>query len=329
MTAPPNLDRFSRSISYLRVSVTDRCNLRCFYCMPCEGVELLPHREVLSFEEIVKVIRAGMSLGISKVRMTGGEPLVRRGIEDLVARVAELPGITDLSLTTNGVLLAEKAEALRRAGLHRVNVSLDSKRAERFLRITGRDFLGRVEEGIAAARDAGFSRIKLNVVVLNGVNSDEASGFAEMTRDADIDVRFIEYMPVSGRSNFDQSLFLPVGEIRRALEARYGALVPEPADATDGPAAMVRIPGAAGRVGFIGAVSGHFCETCNRLRLTADGRILPCLFSRAEIDLKGPVRAGAPEEEIAALIHGAVMSKPRGRREFPELRDRGMSRIGG
>ncbi|MEW5737142.1 MAG: GTP 3',8-cyclase MoaA [Thermodesulfobacteriota bacterium] len=329
MSAPPNQDRFSRVISYLRVSVTDRCNLRCFYCMPDKGVPLLPHEEVLTYEEILRVVRAGLRLGITKVRITGGEPLVRRGIEGLVAEVAALPGITDLSLTTNGVLLAEKAAALRKAGLCRVNISLDSRQKERFARITGCDLQERVREGISAALSAGFSRVKLNVVLLAGMNTDEAADFAEMTLATAMDVRFIEYMPVAGRRNFDEKLFAPAAEARALIEERFGALVPEPAEAMDGPAVMARIPGAPGRVGFIGAVSGHFCETCNRLRLTPDGRLLPCLFSGAEIGLKGPLRAGASEEEIRALLHGAILSKPKSHREFPEDRGRGMSRIGG
>ncbi len=329
-----HLDEYSRAINYLRVSVTDRCNLRCTYCMPLEGVPWQPHSSILSFEEIETIVRAAAQLGISKVRLTGGEPLVRLGMVELVRMLACVPGVEDLAMTTNGTLLAQYAADLRQAGLMRVNVSLDTLRAERFHSITR---LGRLEDalaGIAAAYEAGLQPVKVNTVVVRGVNDDEVLDLALKTVAEGWNVRFIEWMPVgeNAPAGVDWSSRVVTGEeMRQTIEAHFGPLVPAQASVGNGPARYYRIAGAKGTLGFITPISEHFCVHCNRLRLTADGQLRPCLLSDQEIDLRTALRQGAGVEEIKELLLEAIQSKPREHHltECLQPEKRAMSQIGG
>lgn len=322
------VDSFNRSISYLRVSVTDRCNLRCVYCMPPEGIPWVPHENILRYEEIVRVVRIAAQMGIIKIRLTGGEPLVRAGIVSLVGMIAAVPGVDDLAMTTNGVLLAQSANDLARAGLHRVNVSLDTLRPERFRAITRLGNLEDVERGLMAAREAGLEPVKVNTVLMRGVNDDEIVDFARRTLREPFHVRFIEEMPVGTARNMR---FLPVAEARKRIEAAFGPLVAAHQRVGNGPASYYRIPGAQGTIGFISAVSEHFCHACNRLRLTADGRLRPCLLSDAEIPLREALRSGVNDEELKQIILSAVAAKPDGHHlnEGIAASGRGMSQIGG
>lgn len=306
-------DTYGRTINYLRLSVTDRCNLRCGYCMPEEGVAALRHEEVLTYEELLAVATAAVSLGVSKIRVTGGEPLVRRGIVDFIARLAALPGSPEIVLTTNGLLLAEQAPALKAAGLARVNVSLDTLRSERFLAITRREGLEQVLAGIEAAEKAGLVPLKINVVPLLGVNSDEIADFARLTLAHPWEIRFIEYMPVSSGLAYSPERRMPAPAIYAEL-GRVGPLVPLNRDHDNGPAQLFRYPDSHGRIGLIPAVSSHFCDECNRLRVTADGRVRPCLLSDQEIDLRQHLRSGASVETVATILAEAILGKPAGHR---------------
>jgi cyclic pyranopterin phosphate synthase len=327
----PLLDSFGRIGSDLRLSVTDRCNFRCVYCMPADGLDWLPREEVLSFEESTRLVRILVGCGIDTVRLTGGEPLVRSQLERLVAMIAgEFPQV-DLSMTTNGYRLGEKAEALAEAGLQRVNVSMDSMRPDRFHAMTRRDALPRVVEGIEAAAGAGLRPLKINAVMVRGVNDDEAVDFARLARDKDYHVRFIEYMPLDAGHQWTRDQVVPSAELRERIENVY----PLRRADEDGPEPAVRYlfaDGAPGSVGFIASVSEPFCGSCNRLRLTADGNFRTCLFALDEYDLKGPMRAGASDAELESIIRGAVAKKWAGHRinsaDFvaPE---RSMSQIGG
>lgn len=327
----PHRDDFGRAINYLRVSVTDRCNLRCVYCMPPDGVDKRAHAEILRYEELALIVRAASELGISKVRLTGGEPLARLGLSGFVRMIAELPHIDDLAMTTNGTLLARHAAALAASGLQRVNVSLDTMQPDRFRRITRRGRLGDVWTGIAAARAAGLNPIKINMVVLRGLNDDEVLDFAQRTLTDEWHVRFIELMPIGDNVAWAGDGTVPVPEIRARIEARFGPLEPVHGPKGNGPARYYHLSGASGTVGFIGARSEHFCATCNRLRLTADGHLRPCLMSAEEIDLRTPLRAGADLEEIKDLLGQAIFRKPESHRLAERLspRDRTMAQIGG
>ncbi len=330
----PCLDSFNRPISYLRVSVTDRCNLRCVYCMPPEGVPWRHHEEILRYEEIETVVRAAASLGISKVRLTGGEPLVRLGMVDLVAMLARIPGIDDLAMTTNGTLLARHAEELKTAGLKRVNVSLDTLRPERFRRITRLGELSNTLGGIAAAREAGLLPVKVNTVVARGVNDDEVLDFALLTLEREWHIRFIEIMPLGqwqeAGSEWENNVVMTT-EIRQRIETDLGPLEPVKVSVGNGPAQYYRLPGAQGTVGFITPISEHFCYQCNRLRLTADGKLRPCLLSDDEIDLRTPLRQGATIEDVKRLIVEAVRAKPERHHLSEQVipQERAMSEIGG
>ena len=304
-------DSYQRPVNYLRISVTDRCNFRCIYCMPPEGVPLMSHDEILTYEEVFVVAKAAAQLGIVKLRLTGGEPLVRADLSRLVSMLAGIEGIDDISLTTNGMLLERYAAELRQAGLQRINVSLDSLRDDRFRAITRVGELEPVLRGIEAARKAGLNPVKTNSVVIRGVNEDEVIDFARLTLEDDWHVRFIEYMPFDNGEGPSQ-IFVPVSEMREQLKP-LGRLLPSPRSG-NGPAKYFRFPEARGTIGFISAVSEHFCEGCNRLRLTADGKLRPCLFSDEEIDMRGPLRQGATAEDLKALIRKAVSRKPRGHR---------------
>jgi len=326
----PYQDDFGRAINYLRVSITDRCNLRCVYCMPAGGVPKRSHSEILRYEEFALVIRAAAEMGVSKVRITGGEPLARAGLADFVHMVATTPGIQDLSLTTNGTLLARQAAGLAAAGLHRINISLDTLRADRFEQITRGGRLVDVFAGIAAAQAAGLHPIKLNMVVIRGLNDDEIVDFVRQTVSGGWHARFIEFMPV-GDVGWRSSDVVPIPEIRERIEAALGRLEPVHGPTGNGPARYYRVPGTVGTVGFIGALSEHFCAGCNRLRLTADGRLRPCLMSSQEIDLREPLRNGAGVGDLKLLLEKAIQQKPRQHHldDFLMPQDRTMAEIGG
>jgi GTP 3',8-cyclase len=302
-------DSFQRPINYLRISVTDRCNLRCVYCMPEGGVALMSHNDILSYEEIYTVTEAAAELGITRVRLTGGEPLVRAGLPDLVAMLANIETIDDISLTTNGILLAQYAEELKEAGLRRVNVSLDTLKPERFRQITRCGTLKSTLEGIAAAEEAELTPVKINMVVMAGVNDDELTDFAAKTVKDGWNVRFIELMPSSCNEPVSNKL-VSVSDMKKRVES-MGKLEPSQVEIGNGPAKYFRLPGAKGTIGFISPVTEHFCFQCNRLRLTADGKLRPCLLSDEEIDLKEPLRSGAPIEELKKLIAKAIANKPK------------------
>jgi cyclic pyranopterin phosphate synthase len=320
-------DSFQRPIDYLRISVTDRCNLRCVYCMPTEGIDLLAHEDVLSYEEINRVAASAAELGIKKVRITGGEPLVRIGLSSLIRMLAGIEGIDDIALTTNGILLARYAEELKAAGLRRVNISLDTLKAEKFRLITRGGDLDDVLKGIEAANTTGLNPIKINVVVMAGYNDDELLDFAGKTRDEGWHVRFIEHMPLN--NEMGGSSFVSENEIRERL-APLGKLEPCTFKG-NGPAKYYRLPQAKGTIGFITPISEHFCFNCNRLRLTADGKLRPCLLNEEEIDLRQPLRQGISADELKKLIKRAADSKPRKHKLAEGLvpKDRPFSQVGG
>lgn len=320
-------DSFQRPINYLRISVTDRCNLRCIYCMPAKGVRLMSHRDILTYEEIYSIVRAAVELGINKVRLTGGEPLVRSGLTELVKMLAQIEAIDDISLTTNGILLSRYAAELKQAGLKRVNISLDTLKSGKFRLITrGTLNLDDVLEGIEAARSVGLNPVKLNMVVMSGINDDELLDFAAKTINEEWHVRFIEFMPI----NSSASYFVSVSDMRRRLEL-LGQLEPCLPSVGNGPAKYFRFPHARGTVGFITPISEHFCFHCNRLRLTADGRLRSCLLASDEVDLKQPLRGGIPSAGLKRLIEAAVADKPL-RHHLAEgyvPKDRPFSQVGG
>ncbi len=299
-------DSFQRPIDYLRISVTDRCNLRCVYCMPEDGIQMMRHDDILSYEEIRSIAAAAAELGISKLRLTGGEPLVRTGLSGLIGMLAEIKGIDDISLTTNGVLLADYAAELKSAGLRRANVSLDTLDAAKFKRICRSGRLEDVLRGIKAARKAGLDPVKINMVVMSGVNDDELLDFARRTVDDGWHIRFIEHMPFA--RNDTGATFISVAEIKQRL-SELGKLEPCSFKG-NGPAKYFRLPGARGTIGFITPVSEHFCFQCNRLRLTADGKLRLCLLGEEEIDLRQALREGVSSDELKALVKNGVASKP-------------------
>jgi cyclic pyranopterin phosphate synthase len=302
MTSSPG-----RDINYLRLSITDRCNLRCFYCLPRHGWEKLPAPEILRYEEFLHLARVAVRAGIRKVRVTGGEPLVRRGVVDFLGRLREVPGLEEIALTTNGVLLAEMARDLYDAGLRHLNLSLDTLKPERYLEISGGDRLHQVLAGMWRTLELGFHPLKVNCVVLKGINDDELLDFALLARDHPLQVRFIEFMPTVSREHW-ASHFLSMDEVRRHLLSLgvMEEVAPEP---TAGPARILQPPGFQGNIGFISAISEHHCQHCNRLRLTAAGMLRPCLFSPQELDLKGPLRQGAGDEELCRLFRQAMELK--------------------
>jgi cyclic pyranopterin phosphate synthase len=295
------------SISYLRMSITDRCNLRCFYCTYWQRWEKLAAPEILRYEELLRLAAVAGQLGIRKIRVTGGEPLVRRGVVDFIRRLRKIPGIEEICLTTNGVMLAEMAPALFEAGLSHLNVSLDTLRPLRYRRITGRDNLREVLAGLEKAQDLGFFPLKINCVVLKGLNDDELLDLARLARPHPWQVRFIELMP-SGSPEEWQRHFLPMAAVRRRL-APLGPLTAKTPAATAGPARIFQAPGFRGELGFISPMSRHHCRTCNRLRLTARGGLRPCLLNQAEIDLKHPLRQGLDAREIEAIFQEAMARK--------------------
>jgi cyclic pyranopterin phosphate synthase len=326
----PLVDSFGRVHDDLRISVTDRCNLRCTYCMPEQGMTFLPRTELLTFEEIVRTASVARDLGVSSVRITGGEPLVRRGIPDLVARLAAL-GFEDLALTTNGVLLADQAAALADAGLNRVNISCDSLRPERFGTIRRRGELATVLRSMDVAEEAGLGPVKVNVVLIRDGNDDEVLDFAAFARATGRTVRFIEYMPLDAEGAWNREQLVPGDEVYRRIAARW-PLEADPAEAGPAPAQTFRFTDGAGHVGLISSVTQPFCGTCNRLRLTADGAIRNCLFSDDELDARHLLRHGAEDGQLATLLRRAVWGKRPGHGidEPGFLRPaRSMSMIGG
>ncbi len=324
------IDRYQRHLNYLRISVTDRCNLRCIYCMPREMIPKLEHADVLRYEEILRVAQVAAGLGITKIRITGGEPLVRRDVCALLDQLNHMPGIREVSLTTNGVLLTERLAALRAAGVRRVNISLDSLKPERFAAITRVDCFQKVWNGIMAALEIGMAPVKINVVALRGINDDELTDLAALSLRYPVHVRFIEQMPI-GEAAMRPVRPLLTPELKSLL-ASMGPLEPVSASASDGPAERYRIAGAPGEIGFISAISHHFCDRCNRLRLTALGGLRPCLLSDREEDLRTPLRSGASDEELAEVFLRAVQHKPAQHRlaePIHETVESAMSGIGG
>ncbi len=321
-------DKLGRRIDYLRISVTDRCNLRCLYCMPAEGVPSISHGEILSYEEIIHFVHVGAQLGIRRLRLTGGEPLVRGGLTDLIRGLKAIPGIEELSLTSNGTLLAAQAGKLKAAGLDRINISLDTLDKEKYAAITRCDCLGDAWAGIEAALEAGLAPVKINTVALRGINGDELADIAALTLKYPLHVRFIEVMPLGDDVDWACRHLLPLTEVKTRVET-VGKLVPATVTGS-GPAQVYRFAGGLGTVGFIAALSHNFCQHCNRLRLTADGKLKPCLASDLEVDVKGPLRSGADEEELQALYRRALALKPsRHRLEQYQEHQRLMNQIGG
>ena len=331
MGSEPLMNKTKRPINYLRLSVTDRCNLRCTYCMPEEGCAFVPHDEILTYEEILHLVKLSVQSGIRKIRLTGGEPLVRKGILDFLQRLCDTEGLNEVTLTTNGVLLKEFAADIKDCGICRINVSLDSLKAERFAHITGRDSFDRVWQGIQEAERLGFSPIKINMVALKGINDDEILDFARLTLEKPYHVRFIEFMPVGEQNCWSWEKFISTDEIRDRIET-LGTLRPIKADRFGGPAERFVLDGSKGEIGFIGALSNHFCTLCNRLRLTAEGHLRSCLFSEQEIDIKTPLRNGNNDGHLLELIRLAMESKPKDHGPLgqgPRKCIRQMSTIGG
>ncbi|MGH8095179.1 MAG: GTP 3',8-cyclase MoaA [Chthoniobacterales bacterium] len=311
-------DHFGHRISYLRVSVTDRCNERCTYCMPQELQEWLPRHDILNFEETLRLIRIASDLGVTKIRLTGGEPLTRRDVIQLFRQLPRLTNLREIGLSTNGTLLTREvetgltmAQAVRDCGFSSVNISLDTLDRAQYARITGRDLLPAAIAGIDAALTAGFPQVKINCVLMRGRNDHGLAALVDFAAERNLLLRFIELMPVSTTEVLTESNFFPVAEARRALEARFGHLIPETDFRTNGPASYFRIAGRDQRVGFIGAMTNlHFCESCNKLRLTCDGKLRPCLGSYLEFDIMQPLRAGASDEELRQFFRDVVERKP-------------------
>lgn len=300
-------DRFLRAIDYIRISITDRCNLRCVYCMPDNGVPRIPHSDILRYEEIISFLRIAVDAGVKKIRLTGGEPLVRKNVPRLIGMIRTITGIEDLSMTTNGILLEENAQHLADAGLTRVNISLDSLVAEKYRAITRGGSIASVFRGIEAAEKAGFAPIKINMVPIRGLNDDEIQDFACLTMTSPYQVRFIEYMPFGLKEMWKPERFLSAEQIRSIVEEMEPLV---PANVTkSGPARYYTLKGAEGLIGFISPLSNHFCHECNRLRLTAEGKLRPCLFSENEIDLSPALRSG-DADEVRRLIELSVAMKP-------------------
>ena len=322
----------NRTINYFRISVTDRCNLRCKYCLPEEGIRFLPHEEILSYEEILRLVRVSVQAGIRKVRVTGGEPLVRRGLDTFLSYLFKISKLEDISLTTNGVLLKPLAARLRKIGLRRINVSLDSLRPSRFRYITGHNCFSDVWEGIREAELVGFNPIKINVVAMRGINDDEIVEFARLAIDRPYHIRFIELMPTAENGSYPR-LFLPMKDIFDLVTISLGKLKPIKSDSLAGPSKRYKLNHSKGEIGFISALSNHFCQNCNRLRLTSDGHLRGCLFSEDEIDIKAAMRGGKNNSELLELIKLAIKNKPKEHNLLYNQSNRKcvriMSRVGG
>ncbi len=328
---PPLVDSFGRRHTSLRISVTDRCNIRCFYCMPAEGVVFRPRAELLTFEEIERFARALVPLGVDKLRLTGGEPLVRADLPELVRMLAAIPGIRDLALTTNGMLLDKQAAALHAAGLRRINISLDTLSEETFEKITRRQGLDLVLAGIAAAQEAGFDEIRLNAIAIRGLTEQEIIPLASFARDRQLELRFIEFMPLDAEHHWSTQQVLTGAEIRRVVEQHWGPLQAAPRDNASQPAVDFRFADG-GAIGFINPVSEPFCGDCNRLRLTAEGQVRNCLFSTVEWDARRVLRGGGSDDDLRALVRESVAAKAAahgiGQSDFHQP-ERAMYQIGG
>lgn len=327
----PSLDPYNRKINYLRVSVTDRCNLRCVYCHPVRAFRFRKHADILRYEEILEIIRAARDLGINKIRLTGGEPLIRKNFVRLAESVCQIAGLADVSITTNGVFLKKMAKAIFDAGIHRINVSLDTLVPLKYAKISGHDCFHEVWNGIEAAHALGFSPVKINVVAIKGVNDDEIIAFGELSMRKPYQIRFIELMPIGNYGYWMPGRYLSSDTIKSKLES-IGPLLPVSLGVVDGPAQRYRFQGAKGEIGFISAMSHRFCHTCNRIRLTADGKLRPCLFADEELDIKTPLRAGCGRQELKRLLQLAIDRKPK--QHHAEIQgqaesSRPMSAIGG
>jgi GTP 3',8-cyclase len=309
MDTSPLIDSFGRAHDNLRISVTDRCNIRCFYCMPEQGVQFMERNEILSFEEIERFVRVAVRLGITKLRVTGGEPLVRRDLPVLIRKLVAIPGIRDLALTTNAVLLEEMAQPLYEAGLRRINIHLDTLDPERFKQITRRDDLPRVLAGIDAALRLGFGPVKLNAVAVKGLTEPDIVPIARFCRERGIEPRFIEFMPLDAQHLWDRTRVLSADEMIQVLSREISPLVDIPDRDPRAPATEYCYADGVGRVGFIASVTRPFCLNCNRIRLTSDGKLRYCLFAIEEADVKSLLRSGASDDDIAALIRSNVQSK--------------------
>lgn len=320
-------DNYDRKIDYFRISVTDRCNLRCSYCMPPEGIKLADHDDILRYEEIIRLSQIAYELGFRKFRITGGEPLCRKGISHLISGIAKINTDIELSLTTNGVLLGKYADELKTAGLPRVNISLDTLNREKFRTITRFDLFNEVIDGIKKAIEVGFSPVKINVVVVRGVNDDEILDFVEFVKDKPLFIRFIELMPFR-RNGWSEQKFISSTEIRQIIDRHYNLSNIE-SSSSSGPSVDYNIDGYKGKIGFISPLTERFCSSCNRLRLTADGHLLPCLMSSIEIDIKKSMRSGATDRELMTIMQNAILKKPEGHKFSKTCSLRDMSRIGG
>ncbi|HDP37163.1 MAG TPA: GTP 3',8-cyclase MoaA [Candidatus Atribacteria bacterium] len=332
------IDNFGREISYLRVSVTDRCNYRCIYCKPEEQFEFIPHEEILRYEEIVEIIEEAVNLGVTKVRITGGEPLARKGVVDFIKKLREIKKLEDISLTTNGFFLSEYAEKLKDAGLNRVNISLDSLQEEKYKKITRGGSLEKALKGIDSALKAGLLPIKINTVLIRGINDDEVEDFVRLTLGRPLNIRFIEFMP-SGEELKDnyRDKFISVLEIKESLAGKY-SFRPININSGNGPAKYYQIKGGQGTIGFITALSQHFCKTCNRIRLTSEGKLRPCLFSNKEVNIKQAIRNAKTDDKIIRSkiirnnIGEAISIKPEGHKLNKKFSNKDffkMSKIGG
>lgn len=320
----PLVDSFGRLHNNLRISVTDRCNIRCFYCMPAEDVVFMQKSELLTFEEIERFVRVAVTLGIEKLRLTGGEPLVRRELSSLVAKLVAIPGIKDVGLTTNGLLLADQAQALYDAGLRRINVSLDALTPEKFKTFTRRDGFERVIEGIKAAQRAGFDPVKVNAVSVRGLTEDQVVPFGHFARETGTEVRFIEYMPLDADNAWERNKVLFAHEIIEMLSAGIMPLVPihtsgqhqfhraDESESPSGPATEFEFSDGVGRIGIIASISQPFCGSCNRIRITADGKLRNCLFSLDETDIRSLIRGSGTDQQIAEAIRASVAAKKEG-----------------
>lgn len=325
------IDAHNRVIDYLRISVTDRCNLRCVYCMPEEGIQTLPHSEILTFDEILKVCYAASKIGIRKIKITGGEPLVRLGIVDLIREIKSIPLIEQVTITSNGILLDKMALPLKEVGLDGVNISLDTLNPDKFTQITRRNQLSRVLEGLDASLESGIKSVKINCVPAKEFNFTELTNFAAIARDKDVCVRFIELMPIGFGKKFKP---IPNEEIFASIEKVYGELKPVNERLGNGPAVYYKANGFKGSIGFISAVSNEFCETCNRIRLTSEGFLKLCLHYNKGIDLKFPLRNGISNEDLQTLMQNAIYNKPskhmfRSDVYNEEFENKNMSQIGG
>lgn len=323
------MDFYKREIDYLRISITDRCNLRCYYCMPAEGVEFIEHQQILRYEEITEIVKVAVRLGIKKIRLTGGEPLVRPEAAKLVKMIKDIAGIEEISLTTNGILLEKYADKLKSAGLDRVNISLDTLQADKYKEITGFDKYQEVIAGINAAVKVGLNPVKINIVLMKGVNDDEIFDFINLSKCKALDVRLIEFMPAGNNASKAYDRYLGIDEVKKLIFSKY-ALLPVSVEKGNGPAEYYKIAGGKGRIGFIAPISNHFCTDCNRLRLTASGKLRPCLAKEQEFDLKSILRKEKSTLNMEDVFLQAIKAKPRGHQMYQEeCFSKNMSQIGG